>query len=167
MKDYIDECKNSINPFATNREYPNRLSPSPFAKKPKTTPTKRGHTETKFNIKKLCKPRTVDRRCTERFQYNGLAQGKTAETMHQNSTLVQPAVVAIPIQQAATTVTYAQPVLIPATVPTQPVVTTSGQPQKVQQFCALCTPIGIQCQNNYLMPLHPECSDPEEEEEGL
>ena len=60
-----------------------------------------------------------------------------------------------------------QPVTIPATLPTQPVVTMSGQTLQVPQFCALCTLIGRQCPNNNLMPIHPEWSDPEEEEKDL
>ena len=120
--------------------------------------------ETKCNIKKLYKAREVDRGSSEKFRYNGLAQAKTVETTSHNPTLTQPAAVAIPTQQAATTVTYAQPVTIPVTAPTLPVVTASGQPQQVPKFCALCTPIGRQCPNNYLLPIHPEWSDPEEEE---
>ena len=99
--------------------------------------------------------------------YNMLSQGKTANTMPQNPTLVQPAVVAIPIQQAATTVTCVQPVTILATVPNQPVITASWQPQQFPKFCALYTPVGRQCPNNYLLPIHPEWSDPEEEEKDL
>ena len=120
--------------------------------------------ETKFNIKKLCKPRRVEKRYPEMFQYNRLAKAKTVETVPQNPKLVQPATVAIPIQQAATTVTYVQAITIPATTPTQPVVTTSDQPQQVPQFCALCKPTGRQCPNNYLLPIHPEWSDPKQEE---
>ena len=48
--------------------------------------------------------------------------------MPQNPILTQPALVAVPIQQAATTVTYMQPIMIPATVPTQLMVTIAGQP---------------------------------------
>ena len=57
MKDYIEEHQSIINPFATNREYPNRPSPSSFAKKPKSTPITRRYMETKCNIKKLYKAR--------------------------------------------------------------------------------------------------------------
>ena len=73
------------------------------------------------------------------FQYNRLAQAKTAEDTPQNPTVTQPAAsVAIPVQQTATTVTYAQPFRIPATLPTQPEVTASEQQQQFPKFCALC-----------------------------
>ena len=49
----------------------------------------------------------------------------------------------------------------------KPRVTTSRQPQQIPNFCALCTPIGKQCLNNYLLPIHPEWSDPEEEEKDI
>ena len=84
MKGYIEECLNIINPFATNREYPNRPNPLPSAKKPKTTPTKRRCMETKHTIKKLYKARKLDKGSSERFQYNGHAQAKTVETAPQN-----------------------------------------------------------------------------------
>ena len=48
--------------------------------------------------------------------------------MSQNPTPTQPALVAIPILQAATIGTYALPVTLP--VPTQLVATTSEQPQQ-------------------------------------
>ena len=35
------------------------------------------------------------------------------------------------------------------------------------KFCALSTPVGGQCPNNYLLPIHPEWSDLEEEEKDL
>ena len=54
--------------------------------------------------------------------------------------------------------------MIPVTSPTQPVVTTTGQPQQFPKFCALCTNLGRQYPNNYLLPIHPEWSDPQEEE---
>ena len=57
MKEYIEEHQNIMKTFSTNREYPNRPGPSPLAKKPKTTPTKRRCMETRQDIKKLCKPR--------------------------------------------------------------------------------------------------------------
>ena len=120
-----------------------------------------------WDIKKLCKPRKADKAHSQMFQYNGLAQAKTVETMSQNSTLTQPTAVALPIQQVATTGTYTQPITISATVPTQPVVTIAGQPQQFPTFCALCTPIGRQCLNNCLLPIHPEWSDSEEEKKGL
>ena len=79
------------------------------------------------------------------FQYNRFAQVTTLETTPQDTTVTQPtALVAIPIQQTATKVTYAQPVTIPAAAPTQPVVTTSEQPQHFPKFCALCTTTGRQ-----------------------
>ena len=81
------------------------------------------------------------------FQYNGLAQAKTAETMPQNTTFTLPAAVAAPIQQAAITVIYMQLIAIPATVTTQPLVTISEQPQQVPNCCALCAPVGRQCHN--------------------
>ena len=105
--------------------------------------------------------------CSEMFQYQGLAQAKTAETMPQNPTPTHPASVAVPIQQADTTVTYVQPVTVPGTAPTQSVITTSGQPQQLPNLCALCTTIGRECLNNFLLPIHPEWSDPEEEEKDL
>ena len=46
-------------------------------------------------------------------------------------------------------------------------VTIAGQPQKFPTFCALCTLIGRQCPNNYLFPINPEWSDPEEEEKDI
>ena len=119
-----------------NREYCNRPNLPPFAKKPKTTPIKRSNMETKCKIKKLYKPRKADKGYSEMFQYNGLAQTKTVETVPQNHTVTKPALVAIPIQEAPTTVTYVQPVTIPAAVPTQPMVTTSGQPQQFPNFYA-------------------------------
>ena len=74
------------------------------------------------------------------FQYNGLAQAKAVKTMSKNPTVTQPALVAIPIQQAATRVTCVQPVTIQATVPTQPMVTTSGQPQQFPKIlCPMYT----------------------------
>ena len=132
MKAYIEECQNIINPLTTNIEYPNKPSPLPFTKKPKTTPTKRRCMETKHNIKELYKSRKVDKGCSERFQYNGLAQAKTAQTTTQNPTLTKPSLVAIPIQKAAPTVIYVQPVTIPSTAPTKAVVTASGQPNSFQ-----------------------------------
>ena len=85
-------------------------------------------------------------------------------TATENVTLTQPALVSIPILQALTIGTYAQPDM--ATVPIQPVATTSGQPQQSQKFGALCTPIERQCLNNYQLPIHPEWSDPEEKDLG-
>ena len=84
MKDYIKEHKVIMNPFAANRECPTRTNPLPFVKKPKIIPTKRSHMETKHDIKKLNKPRKVDKGHSEMFQYNGFPQSKTVETMHQN-----------------------------------------------------------------------------------
>ena len=168
MKDYIKEYQNIIYPFAADREYPTRPNPPPFVKKPKVTPTKRSHIETKHDLKKQHKPRKVGKGHTEMFQYNGFAQAKTAETMPQNPTVTKSnALEAIPIQQTATKVTHAQPVTIPVMAPTKPVVTTSGQPQQFPKFCALCTLPGRQCLNNYLLPIHPEWSDSEEEEKDL
>ena len=46
-------------------------------------------------------------------------------------------------------------------------VSTSGQTQQVPNFFVLCTPIGKQCPDNYLLPIHPEWSDSEEEEKDL
>ena len=163
MKDYI-EHQNINNPFAGIQEYPNRPSPSAFAMKPKTTPGKRKCTETKYKIRKLCKLRKADKGHSQRFQYNGFAPVKIAETTSQNPILTQPAVVAVPMQQMATTVTYIQPITIPATAPTQLIVTVAGQPKMFPKFCALCTPIGRQCPNNYLLPIHTNWSDPEKEE---
>ena len=74
---------------------------------------------------------------------------------------------AAPIQQANTTLTYVQPVTIPVTVPTQPMVSTSGQPQQFSNFCVLCTSIGRHCPNNYLLPIHPEWIDSKEEGKDL
>ena len=110
--------------------------------------------ETKHNIEQMYKSRKVDKGCSEMLQYHRLAQAKTVETVPQNPTLTQPTSIAIPIQQAATTVTYTQPVTIPMTVPTQPVVTASGQPQQFQilcpmYFCRKTVP------NNYLLPIYP------------
>ena len=103
MKDYTEECQAFINPFAVNRENPNRPNPSPFAKKPKTIPTKRSHMETKCDIKKLCKPRKAHKGHSKMCQYNEFVQAKTVETMPQNPAVIQPVqLVAIPIQQAAT-----------------------------------------------------------------
>ena len=50
----------------------------------------------------------------------------------------QTALVELPTQQAATMVTYAQPITIPAMVPTQPMVTASEEPQ---QFPKLLYPM--------------------------
>ena len=123
--------------------------------------------ETKCDIKKVYTPRKADKGHSHMLKYNGFSQAKTAETVPQNPTHTKPAVVAVFIQQAATTVTYTQPITIPATAPTQPVVTISGQLQQVPKFCALCTPMGRQCPSNYLLPIHPKWSDPEEEEKHL
>ena len=46
-------------------------------------------------------------------------------------------------------------------------VTTSGQPQQLPKFCSLCTPTGRPCPNNFLLPIHQEWSDPEEEKKDL
>ena len=98
--------------------------------------------ETKYDIKKLHKPRKVHKGHSEMFWYNGIAQGKTAKTAPQNPTIIQPTVwVGIPIQQTATTVTYAQPVTILAAVPTQPVVTTSEQHQQFPNFVPYVHPL--------------------------
>ena len=126
MKEYNEERQNILNPFAPNRELPNSPFPSLIAKKPKTTPTKRNHTETRCDIKKL---RKIDKRC---FQCQRFLKARAVETMPQNSALTKPAAVAIPLLQAATLGTYTQPVT--ETAPTQPVETTSEQPPK---FCAL------------------------------
>ena len=112
---------------ASNQEYPNRPSPSPFAEKPKIDPTKRRCTETKCDIKKLCNPRKAAKGHSQRFQHDGFAQAKTSQTAPQNHILTQPVVVAVPMQQAATTVTYTLPITIPATAPTQPMVPVAGQ----------------------------------------
>ena len=86
--------------------------------------------------------------------------------MPQDPTVTEPnAPVAIPVQQTAITVTYVQPVTVPAVTPTQLMVTVSKQPQQFPNFCGLCTPAGRQCLNNYLLPIHPEWSDDSEEEE--
>ena len=106
----------------------------------------------------------ADKGHSQRFQYNGFAQAKTVETIPQSPIFTQPAVVEVPMQQMATTVTYMQPITIAETVPTQLMVTVAGQPQKFPKFCALCTPIGRQNLNNYLLPVHPEWSNPEEDE---
>ena len=45
-------------------------------------------------------------------------QAKTAETMPKNPAFTQPALVAVPIQQAATRMTYMQPITRPVTAPT-------------------------------------------------
>ena len=67
-------------------------------------------------------------------------QARTVETVLQNPTITQPAVVAVPIQHAGTTVTYMQPITIPMTAPTQPVKTVSGQPQMgLKIVCPLYT----------------------------
>ena len=110
--------------------------------------------------------RKVDKRCLETFQYHGLAQAKTAETMSLNPTLAQPALVVIPIQQAATTITYVQLVTSNNTLPSQ-CQPHLDSPNRVPKFCALCTSIGRQCPNNYLLPIHPEWSNSEEEEKDL
>ena len=89
---------------------------------------------------------------------------KIAETAPQNPILTQTVVVAVPMQQAATTVTYTLPITISGMVPTQLMVPIAGQPQKFSKFCALCTPIGWQFPNNSLLPIHPERSDTEGEE---
>ena len=75
--------------------------------------------ESRCDIKKC---RKGDKRC---FQYQRFLQVQAAETTSQNLTLTHPALVAIPILQAPTIGTYAQPVS--ATIPTQPVATTSEQ----------------------------------------
>ena len=51
--------------------------------------------------------------------------------------------------------------------PTQPLVNASGQPQQLHKFYALCANLGRQCLNNYLLSIHPEWSDSEEEEKDL
>ena len=56
MKEYIEERNNILNPFASNREFPNRAVPLPFAKEnPQTTKTKRRCMERRCDIKKLRK----------------------------------------------------------------------------------------------------------------
>ena len=126
MKNYIEERQNILNPCAPNKEFPNRLVPSPFAKRPKNTPTKRSHTESRCDIKK---PRKGDKRC---FQYQGSIQTRVEETVPQNPILTQPAV---PILQVSTIGPYTDPVT--ATVPTQPATAIAKQPQQSQNFCAL------------------------------
>ena len=74
--------------------------------------------------------------------------------------------VAIPIQQVANTVTYVQPVTISATAPTHLIVTTSAQHQQFPKFVPYVHPY-TQCTNNYLLHIHPEWSDPEEEKKEL
>ena len=90
-------------------------------------------------------------------------QAKAVETVPQNLTLIQPVLLAIPILQAPTIGTQAQPVT--AMVPTEPVATTSEQFEQCLKFGALCTPVGRQCPNNYILPVYPEWSDPEEEKD--
>ena len=101
-----------------------------------------------------------DKKC---IQYQGFLQTKAVETIPQNPTLTQPTLIAIPILQVATIGTYVQPGMV--TTPTQPVATTSEQPQQVPHVCALYMSIGRQFQNNYLLPIHPEWSNPEEEKD--
>ena len=61
------------------------------------------------------------------LQYNEFVHAIRVDTVPRNPRVTQPVeLVAIPIQQAATTVTYVQPVSIPAIVPTHPMVTASG-----------------------------------------
>ena len=52
MKDYIEEHQ-AIASLFTNRSYPYRPEPSPFAKRHKTTPVKRSNLVTIPNIEKL------------------------------------------------------------------------------------------------------------------
>ena len=154
MKDYIEERQTILNPFPPNKEFPNRPVPSPFIKRSKSTPTKRSHTESRHDIKK---PGKGNKRC---FQYHGSINVRAAETVPQIPVLIQPAV---PIFQAPTEGIYAQPVT--ATAPTQPMTTIPRPPHLSQNCCALCMPVGRQCQNNYMLPMHPEWSDPEEEKD--
>ena len=147
IKEYREDRQNIFNQHVPNRQFPNRPMPSPFTKKPKTTPIKRCHMESRDDIRK---PRKGNKRC---FQHQGFLQAKVVETAPQNFTLNKPALVAIPILQTPTIGTYAQPVTV--TAPTQPVATTSGQPQQPQKFCALFMPVGIHCLNNYQLPIHP------------
>ena len=63
---------------------------------------KRRCMETKHDIKKLCEQRKADKGHSQMF-----TQARTVETMPQNPTFTQPAVVAVPMQQAATTVLHA------------------------------------------------------------
>ena len=58
---------------------------------------------------------------------------------------------------------YAEPAT--ATVPTQPMTSIPKQSQQPQSFCSLCMPVGRQCPNNYILPMHPEWSDLEEEKD--
>ena len=50
----------------------------------------------------------------------------------------------------------------PPTAQAQPKI---GQSQSAPNFYKLCTPVGRKCWNSYILPNHPEWSDPEEEEE--
>ena len=59
MKDYIEECQVIANPL-TNRSFPSRTKPSPFAKRPKATPVIRSNPVTRYNIGKFSKPRKVN-----------------------------------------------------------------------------------------------------------
>ena len=111
MKDYIEEHQNIINPFATNREYPTDPAPHYLLRSQNHPnhiynltiykyPTKRRHMETKHNIKKLCKPRRVDKTHSKRFRCNQLALAKAVETMPQNPILIQPASVPLQLPQS-------------------------------------------------------------------
>ena len=69
----------------------------------------------------------------------------------------------MPILQAPTVDTFAEHVT--TTVPTQPMTNITEQPKQSQNFCALCTAVGWQCPNNYMLPIHPEWSDLEDEKD--
>ena len=56
MRDYIEERQAIANPFS-NRSYPSKPNPTPFAKQPMATLAKK---RTKCNIEKLSKPRKVN-----------------------------------------------------------------------------------------------------------
>ena len=76
MEDYMREHQAIMNPFAPNREYPNRPNASPFTKKPKTAQIKRGHMKTKHKIKKLYKTRKADKGYSESSSTMGLPKPK-------------------------------------------------------------------------------------------
>ena len=58
-----------------------------------------------------------------------------------------------------------QPAAATALIVPYPLVTIPSQTQKMPSYCVTCTPLGKQCPTNYPMPLNPNWSDLEGEQE--
>ena len=163
IKDYIKECQAIVNPF-THRSPPSRPNPSPFKKRPKAKPVKRSNLATRCNIEKLSKPRKVNVGYHPGFQkQNWLAKAKEAETITQAPTFTQQAaMVVVPTQLAASSVTFIQPG-IDSAASAQPTVTSLNQSQMSPWYCAICMYTRKWCPTKCPMPLKSDWSNLEEE----